>query len=533
MKSLEASPNSNTPIYEKWIKTLKDVKFKGVTEKPEQPLTPSQVNRQIKKHQAKIIDLFINNRTDALERDEPVISGKERKAFIDVIREGQIGDKHWEYVLNRISGPENLKTPEDIYSSISQNKYASQILAYMTATNPKALKKSGAEPISNFFLLYKNPMQFEEDANSYLEKFKNAPKNKAKHYYEGMEYLKKTMFGKKQEYWDAIKAIKSEASNFDDYMNNAIIDGDPFESDGKFYNLSKDFLEIIGLNPNSSIKIDNKIIGLSSAFQVEDHVACLAYVPTGKGVMVRGYYRSESSGAWRYLPDYTRQEGWYGKGFDEESLTLPFEMQKKLAEISKKPLVDITEANAAFCFFGTAKAIKTQDEYFAKKNQDALQGDHYKESSHNPLFNFGKTKRTKEPPEKVGAELVNNPLGPDFSRKIDSYTMHTKLYGEVTANLYLSKNGLLRYAVCETNHNGKHEAWINSITIEKNGITSAGTAKNWVSAGDIITPLYEYTSMANNYGNPADINSEYTNMWDNYISKTPLIKLYQDYAKTK
>ena len=57
----------------------------------------------------------------------------------------------------------------------------------------------------------------------------------------------------------------------------------------------------------------------------------------GDFYVARSFYRSNSHGIWRYIPDYM-MNNWdevttYGKGFDAKSLNLPFGVQMALTEI--------------------------------------------------------------------------------------------------------------------------------------------------------------------------------------------------------
>lgn len=113
-------------------------------------------------------------------------------------------------------------------------------------------------------------------------------------------------------------------------MRHARIDGDPWRQDGREYVLTPDILRNCDLGPKYKAQIENQEINLSDIYELGGgRVAAMAYVPTDEGVKVRSYYRSNSQGVWRYLPDYARQErtgeglSWYGKSHAEEATTLP------------------------------------------------------------------------------------------------------------------------------------------------------------------------------------------------------------------
>ena len=327
---------------------------------------------------------------------------------------------------------------------------------------------------------------------------------------------------KRQEYRDAIKLLETEAFA-------PRVSGDEYEAaDGKKYTLTPAILEQLGLAPKAEMGLDGKHISFSQMYNVDGHLACNAYVSSDEGTKICSYYRSNSSGSWRYLPEYTNEGHWFGKGYNEESLTLPFEMQEKLTELSAEPPLQMASENAKFAFFGTARNYDKKQDWIDTKNAKKLGGVHYKESSNIPSYSLSPALDLSKPrpaPETVGKELMNSPFGPNYQAEISSYKMNTGLYGNVTVKAYASENGALRYTVCETIHNGERQAWISSVE-STDKITAVGTPKQWVSAGVLATPLYEYSKQAGGYGDKSDTKGSYESMWKGYISKIPLIQKY-------
>ena len=153
---------------------------------------------------------------------------------------------------------------------------------------------------------------------------------------------------KRQEYRDAIKKLEVEALA-------PRVSGDVCNVDGKELTLTPDLLEKIGLAPNAQIFLDNKQVSFSKMYNIYNHLACTAYVSSEEGTKICTYYRSNSSGSWRYLPEYTDEGHWFGKGYNEESLTLPFEMQSALTQLSEEPPLNLDQRLSELAFFGTAK----------------------------------------------------------------------------------------------------------------------------------------------------------------------------------
>ena len=57
-------------------------------------------------------------------------------------------------------------------------------------------------------------------------------------------------------------------------------------------------------------------------------------------------------------------------------------------------------------------------------------------------------------------------------------------------------------------------------------ITSTGLRQEWMHGGDMVTPLYEYESQTDGYGDPEDAKRNYRGMWKYYLSRVPVIREY-------
>lgn len=69
----------------------------------------------------------------------------------------------------------------------------------------------------------------------------------------------------------------------------------------------------------------------------------------------------------------------------------------------------------------------------------------------------------------------------------------------------------------------RNRAWIGGI--EKIAETiSTGLNEQWVAGGDLTTPAFEYPSQASRYGNSRLMNLGYVDMFNNYMSKIPVIQ---------
>lgn len=212
------------------------------------------------------------------------------------------------------------------------------------------------------------------------------------------------------------------------------IDGDIYINPvGKEFTLTPEVLEENGLAPRHTFQMQNYNISLSDIFEIPHHDAVIAYIEAPNGeIKARSYYRSESTGLWRFCPDYGRNDGinmWFGKGFSEESLTLPFQFQKHLNSISEG---NNAEPKPLFCFFGAAKRYASSRDYNLKKMSGAtLPGDYPQEVSHRSSFEFP----IELPPEKLD---ITGEKAPNFQKEISSYKTHSETYGDYEVHLFPS-----------------------------------------------------------------------------------------------
>ena len=316
-------------------------------------------------------------------------------------------------------------------------------------------------------------------------------------------------------------------------IKQANISGDPYmyiddEGQARVETLTPKFLEKNGLGPKYMVEIDGAKIGLSTVYNVGSHEAVNAYVETDEGVNLCSYYRSNSAGTWRYLPDYVgnRNNGesglaWFGKGRSEESLTLPAEVQAGLEKVRRAPRPDLDKHDAALAFAGTAKRITTKTEYRVLLDSGNMQGNYYQEVSPNPVKSFGKLSYSKDSPDSLRLSIADSP---DFSKKAcESYTTSGNTFGEATVDHFKSHSNGLLYSFFRDQ---KGRAWIGGVEATVGKITSSGLRSEWVEAGDLATPLYEHAKMADQYGDMDDMKGTYISMWPNYLSKMTVIQNY-------
>lgn len=319
-------------------------------------------------------------------------------------------------------------------------------------------------------------------------------------------------------------------------MDQVEIHGDEFA--GEFLTAEK--LAAAGLAPRFRVRIGELLLWFSSQPYkiIDDRLAIMAYVRQGEILVARSYYLSNSHGVWRYLPEYLYNESekeidWYGKGYDEISITLPAALQIALARLSFDSRPAQPESAEAV-FAGTAKKIN------GMRKIDSDPPTYYGQVEANPK-DIG-SKIEAPPPidinqtiigkEKVRPErmrIKNFEDEPEFSRLIASAEQKSSVYGTITLEVFLSHNGQYRYLFCRDREN---RAWIGGIENDS-PYQPVGLRKNWIRTGDLTISAYDYISQAGGYGNHGKTSGNYIDMFDKYVSKIKIIKRYLESVENR
>ncbi len=290
-------------------------------------------------------------------------------------------------------------------------------------------------------------------------------------------------------------------------------------SPGEF-RLSVAALENADLLPKYEIKLNGTLLLFSKPYIFEGRTAFVGYVNDGSTdqFTARTYYLSNSQESWRYLPAY--REGWFEKGFSEESINTPIPVQLALFNlVAQQGAAKVDHSNRYF--FGTANHldINVHNTYRVVMGNPAnFEGNVFPPEKYDRSGN-----RKKLAPESI---QVANEQAPDFNKKIEQAKInYMNARGEnvdVIFDIYPSKDGTLRYMFRRTKDNKAGIAMIE----KKSDVNIVGLRGEWVDPGDLTTPIYEYTSQDGGYGDYSDRDGNYVDMFNNYLSNIPIIKEY-------
>lgn len=254
----------------------------------------------------------------------------------------------------------------------------------------------------------------------------------------------------------------------------------------------------------------------------EKEVAHLAYIKDSEETYIlRSFFFSRSQGVARALKAYKfkiedgrEKPTWNDKGYGEECVNLPIDIQCELAALKNSEKVLEIPSPELF-FYGTAPELQA-DDTFEKEVQEEpllLAGNFYGGGS-------GLT-----PPENM--LFTDKKQEPNFSRVVKNWVMDTAIFGKTTYAAYLSHDGSFTYLFM-TSDDGR--SWIGCIDNDS-PVTSFGVRKRWVSGGDLTTPAFEYLTdtvdQTGGYGNTDISLPPYVDMYKNYLSKIPLIQEFE------
>lgn len=327
-----------------------------------------------------------------------------------------------------------------------------------------------------------------------------------------------------------VKRLTSEKA--ESILTRVLIEGDAWRQNDHEYRLNVHHVMRAELMPAYGVKFEGKDLYFSVPFQLTNgRLAILGYIQTDDGVKMRAFYRCQTQGLWRYVPDYVRDTGRlsgigaFGIGYGDRSLWLPIGLQAVLSQIeaqagSKK----ITVANPNFFLAGTVKAYDSLVSYREALTSGRTEGDYYKEVA-NEAFNhdFKYLGSRKEAPQTLA---INAEKAPDFSKMTASFTTHSNMAGEISAEAFLSKDGSYEWLFCRDR---KGRVWVAQVEA-RSELTSLMLRREWLFMGDLMTPIYDYSRRTGGYGDSRDVKGPCQGMWTKYLSKIPLI---QEYVKLR
>ncbi|MCR5573091.1 MAG: DndE family protein [Candidatus Saccharibacteria bacterium] len=514
------------------------------------------------RQQRKIVRFFSSGDSAVIDSHDVDLRPGEEWSVLSRMKDYRIGDADEKMLLESIENPVDTYGEDLVFSQIGGTRHYCRIIATLTGKGFDDWQSVAKGDMVKFLDKYPTPSHFKAGRDKFMNTIRksNSPQ-KYEEYVKSMNEFEHIIFGKCQEYYEALMDMRKKAMDMPDEVNaegysvaesinrplsvkrmsnseslealrKSRIEGDPMRFSISDDYLTAEVLERADLAPTYKVEFGDASIALSKRFQVRTRDAVIAYVKKegSNEYVVRSYYRSNSQGVWRFLPDYVPLKDfdgeiydidWFGKGYSEESLTLPADMQRAMAMLDREPLAQGADENPEFLFFGTAQQYESRHDYLITKDARGLRNSAYNEISSRPAVEFAGDPYALLPPEKVGVN--NEEQNPDFSKIRGEYDTSSGIYGDIHVRTFLSKNGELLYSF---NEDSRGRVWIGGIEY-LGGTNSAGLRRTWVEGGNLSTPLYEYNTQAGEYGDYSERKEYYVCMWRNYLSKVPMIKEYK------
>ena len=236
---------------------------------------------------------------------------------------------------------------------------------------------------------------------------------------------------------------------------------------GGDFTLSIEDLYKQDLQPKYSIKVSGKNILISKPQNFKERTSFVVYVEHENTFVPRVFYRSNSSSSWRLLPAISTlyfSKGHFHKGYGEDGLGAPAELQKALSQIEQKEPSKNAKDKYLTALLESYMKVCDPFKTFVKNAREEPR-----------RITAPETADTKKRPSRLlpGPESIKIQEGnkPDFSKCIDQWTEETDLYGTITKCVIPSKNNTYWY-IFYTDKKGR--AGISNIECRDSELTSHG-----------------------------------------------------------
>lgn len=521
--------------------------------------------------QDKLALYFLNDDNAGAVSEGAEVTEGQRAQLKKAFETGQIADyRVARFLLQVLSPIQDLKTNlSGIYQQIVKVPRQKQILAVVTGhgkhdwqqVDEKDLEELLNKPQQGH-VDYRTPVGFDEFRRRFLWGIRGeATDEQMEEYRAAMDEVERCLYGRRFEYYQQIvlmgrveisedKEIESVISDeknsqvktgttaelgvqrvvetrSNEILGRAVVDGDAWMQDGVEYRLTAQGLASAGAAPAYEAMVDERMVYLSEPFRMSDgRGAIIAYVADAEVIKVRGFCQNIRTGLWYYVPETirgARGEGiaQVGEGYGEASTVLPLSLQSAIARIVEEvSLKTITVVNPDFLLAGTAAAYNSQQEYREALGRGMARGDFYREVDNSPVAESWKASgRGKNAPQLIS---VNSNIMPNFQNMVAKFSTYSVLVGQEEICGFGSNDNQLIWGM------GNDEwgrVWCSNIEVVS-PVTSTGCRRDWMVAGDMITPLYESGTQAGDYGDSRDVRRGMVGMWNQYVSRIPLMQEY-------
>ena len=182
----------------------------------------SAENNKIVRHKKKILGYYLSGgdmryifNSDRREFNENNIDERTAKVVLAAIRNRDDYYRNLDQkLLFEISPTRKGESSKDIFEKMADDKHQKRILNCLTGGEWDDYNMSSGDMIDDFLKKYPTPMDVEKDADEFLRIIgEHNNREKVNEYAEAMEEFKQTVYGKRYEYFKAMKELKKEAED--------------------------------------------------------------------------------------------------------------------------------------------------------------------------------------------------------------------------------------------------------------------------------------------------------------------------------
>ena len=184
----------------------------------EQDDNPEQLN--LERQKKKLVGFYLsggderyifNSNKDQFSEDR--ITPSDEEGALNMMRDGKnLADIEWR-LLTRIAGPDHFKGDDGVFEGMADDKHQKRILGHMTGMAWGDFDKTSRASVVEFLRRYPTPMDFDQMATEFLQMISDYNGEQKLHEYEeAMEDFQQSVYGKKYEYYKAMKELHREAA---------------------------------------------------------------------------------------------------------------------------------------------------------------------------------------------------------------------------------------------------------------------------------------------------------------------------------
>lgn len=221
------------------------------TPNSEQNIEKTNLERQ----KDKLVGFYLNNGDENYifysesnwVKDEDMPRAKE--AVLEMMRDGLVPEDTERRLLTRIAGPDYHRKADGVFEDLNATdvetaKHKKRILGYMTGEKWNDYDKTSGSNVSVFLSRYPTPIDFESAAADLLRRIDDGrnDQQKVQEYYAAMDKFQYDVYGKKYEYFKAMKDLHREAAEL----------GEPQKNEGELkesQEIGRRFFEIFNREP--------------------------------------------------------------------------------------------------------------------------------------------------------------------------------------------------------------------------------------------------------------------------------------------